>query len=65
MYPVLSRIIKNADYLTLIAKFPDENVIAQSIFIFYQYVGNSDILNIFLIRSLQYKKKKFYLTFIA
>jgi len=57
MYPVLSRIIKNADYLTLIAKFPDENVIAQSIFIFYQYVGNSDILNIFLIRSLQYKKQ--------
>ena len=26
MYPVLSRIIKNADYLTLIAKFPDESV---------------------------------------
>lgn len=35
MYPVLSRIIKNADYLTLIAKFPDENVIAKSHLFFY------------------------------
>ncbi|CAC9973007.1 hypothetical protein FLAPXU55_00686 [Flavobacterium panici] len=26
MYPVLSRISKNADYLTFIAKFPDESV---------------------------------------
>jgi|GEM_PF-2757779 len=26
MHPVLSRNIKNVDYLTLIAKFPDESV---------------------------------------
>jgi hypothetical protein len=34
MHPVLSRNIENADYLTLIAKFPDENVISEITFIF-------------------------------
>ena len=40
MYPVLSRIIKKADYLTLIAKFPDENVIFEITFIFLLYQSN-------------------------